>query len=135
MNNIDRSKLLFKASGECVEHANSSLSRKSWNMAIRRAQEAVEIELTGMLALIGVHYPKDHDQAPLLIRILKANGVEINGSDKIEEISADLSRKRGPALHQEEGYDEITANKAIADMNFVFDRCKDIREKLLQKDK
>lgn len=135
MNTIDRSELLFKAAKECVDHANISLSHGSWNMAIRRAQEAVEIELTGMLALIGVHYPKDHDQAPLLIRILKANGFEMNDSGKIEEISADLSRKRGPALHQEEGYDEMTANKAIADMNFVFGQCKTTKSRILQENK
>ena len=97
MNNIKRSELLFIAADECVSHAQGSFDRGVWNMSIRRSQEAVELELTAILALIGVHYPKDHDQAPLAIRTLKANNFDLGqDSEQIERISIDLSRKRGP---------------------------------------
>jgi HEPN domain-containing protein len=134
MNNIKRSDLLFIAASECINHAQSSFDRGVWNMSIRRSQEAVELELAAILALIGIHYPKDHDQAPLAIRTLKAHGFDLGqDSEKIERISADLSRKRGPALHQEEGYEKEDARKALDDANFVISKIQKIREELLQK--
>lgn len=134
MTNIQRSNLLFTAANECLLHAEASFNRSIWNMSIRRSQEAVELELTGVLALIGIHYPKDHDQAPLAMRVLKANGFDL-GSDteKIEFISIDLSRKRGPALHQEEGYDQKTAQKALADAELVISKIKAVSKAILQK--
>jgi HEPN domain-containing protein len=53
-----RAKLLLAAANECLLHSEESLKREAWNMSIRRAQEAVEIEITAMLAHLGVHYPK-----------------------------------------------------------------------------
>ncbi len=83
---------------------------------------------------MGVHYPKDHDQAPLALRVLKANNFDL-GKDarKIEYISADLSRKRGPALHQEEGYGKKEAKKALKDAEFVVDKIQEIRNFLMKK--
>ncbi len=134
MNNIKRSELLFTAATECLNHAQSSFDRGAWNMSVRRSQEAVELDLTAILALMGVHYPKDHDQAPLAKRILAANGFDLGESaDKIERISIDLSRKRGPALHQEEGYEKPDAEKALEDVKFVISKIQEVREKLLQK--
>ncbi|QQG47475.1 MAG: HEPN domain-containing protein [Candidatus Woesebacteria bacterium] len=134
MNNIKRSELLFTAADECVNHAQSSFERNAWNMSIRRSQEAVELELSAILALIGIHYPKDHDQAPLAIRTLKAHDFDLGqDAEKIERISIDLSRKRGPALHQEEGYEKDDAQKALDDANFVISKIQKVRGELLQK--
>jgi HEPN domain-containing protein len=133
MNNIKRSELLFTAAQECLVHAKVSFGNKVWNISIRRSQEAVELELTAILALMGIHYPKDHDQAPLALRVLKANNFDLGkDAQKIEYISADLSRKRGPALHQEEGYNKEEAKKALEDAEFVILKIQEIRKKLLQ---
>lgn len=133
MNNIKRSEMLFVAADESIAQAKFSFDRKVWNLTIRRAQEAVELSLTGILALMGIHYPKDHDQAPLALRVLKAHGlgIEEKMAKKIEKISIDLSRKRGPALHQEEGYNQTTAQRAIRDAQLVLNLMKEIRHKLL----
>lgn len=134
MNNIKRSELLFTAAQECLKHAKISFENRAWNISIRRSQEAVELELTAILALMGVHYPKDHDQAPLALRVLRANDFDLGkDAQKIEYISADLSRKRGPALHQEEGYNKEEAKKALEDAEFVILKIQEIRKKLLQK--
>ncbi|MCD6225522.1 HEPN domain-containing protein [bacterium] len=135
MNNIKRSEMLFTAAEESLAQAKFSFERRVWNLAIRRAQEAVELCLGGILALMGIHYPKDHDQAPLAMRVLKAHGLAIDEekSQKIQEISIDLSRKRGPALHQEEGYDKITAQQAIKDARFVLNTIKEVKSRLLAK--
>lgn len=134
MNNIKRSELLFIAADECIKQAQDSFDRGVWNISIRRAQEAVELDLTAILALIGIHYPKDHDQAPLAIRTLKIHGFDLGtDAEKIEKISIDLSRKRGPALHQEEGYEKEDAQKSLDDANFVISKIQKIKETLLQK--
>lgn len=134
MDNFRRSELLFIAADESLNHAKSSFQRGVFNMAIRRSQEAVELELAAILALLGIHYPKDHDQAPLAMRVLKANGYDLGkDSQKIELISIDLSRKRGPALHQEEGYDKQTAMNALADAQFVQEKIRKIRGEILSK--
>lgn len=127
-----KSQMLQNAAEECVYHALDSFERESWNMAIRRAQEAVELGLKSILADLGIDYPKDHDQAPLLIRVMTARKIEIakNVASEIERISADLSRKRGPALQQEEGFDKETAINAIQDMNYVMDQIKTLKVKI-----
>lgn len=126
-----RSKMMFLASQECVYHAKDSMSRNQYNMAVRRAQEAVELQLKGLSALLGYDYPKDHDQAPLLMRVLEAKGVDTaNYAKELERISVDLSRKRGPALQQEEGYDKDTAETALEDMNFVLNTAETIKQQI-----
>ena len=106
--------MLVDAAEESLAQAEFSLGRCVWNLAIRRCQECVELGLSGLLALVGVHYPKDHDQAPLLIQVLCEEGMPVEkvSAQELQRISADLSRKRGPALHQEEGYDESAGNPA-----------------------
>ncbi len=84
-------------------------------VAVRRAQECVELSLKAALRSIGVEYPREHDVSKAL---------EIVGdkfpewfSAKIPrfmEISRDLSKKRGPAMY---GYE---ANLAPA--SEIFDR-------------
>ena len=125
-----KSKMMHEAAEECRKHCKESFERGVWNMAVRRAQEAVELELKSILALLGMDYPKDHDQAPLLMRVLNARGIEIDGyreARQIESISADLSRKRGPALQQEEGYTKEVAENAISGVNYIFDVTKELR--------
>ncbi len=116
-----RVNLLFSAAKESLAQAEFSFNRDSYNLVVRRAQEAIELLLSGVLASFGVHYPKDHDQAPMAIRVLKSNGFEFEKEieEKIQKISIDLSRKRGPALHQEEGFDKKTAEQAIKDARWV----------------
>lgn len=115
--NMERSQMFMDASKESLQEAKDALNRNSFNIAIRRCQETIELGISGILSVVKIHYPKNHDQAPFLKNILKARGIEID--QKLETISADLSRKRGPALHQEEGYDKDTATKAISDAEYA----------------
>ncbi len=135
MNNTQRSQILIKAANECLEHARSSLKRQAWNMVIRRSQETVELALASMLARIAIHYPKDHDQAPILFNVLDAHEIPTKEyRQKIETISADLARKRGPALHQEEGYDQETAKKALLEAQYVLDTLPIIEKQVISKE-
>lgn len=134
MDNKQRSEMLLKVAEESLAEAEFSFKRSSWPLVVRRCQEAVELELSAVLALAGIHYPKNHDQAPLLLGVLRANNINLNGKEsELELISVDLSRKRGPALHQEEGYDEDTASKALVDTKFVFEVMNEVMNKLREK--
>jgi HEPN domain-containing protein len=131
MDNKQRSKMLFGVAEESLAEAEFSFGRQSWALVVRRCQEAVELELSGILALAGIHFPKNHDQAPLVLGVLRANNISLDGKEKeIELISVDLSRKRGPALHQEEGYDRQTAEKAVIDTKLVFELVKTVISQL-----
>jgi len=134
MNNIKRSKMLMEVAYESMAEAKFSFKREIWSLVVRRSQEAVELSIKGILAFLGVDHPKDHDQAPLLFNIL--NSQEISSKDieeKVKLISLDLSRKRGPALQQEEGYDKKVAKNTIEDANFVLESMKNILEKVKNK--
>jgi len=133
MNNKQRSEFLYKAAWESLAEAGFSFKREAWGLTVRRCQEAIELGLSGVLAFLGVHYPKNHDQAVLLLRILESQGVKLaDDRKKIESISADLSRKRGPALHQEEGYDKETAMMAVDNAKWVLGKTKEINQKLIE---
>ncbi|OGD83851.1 hypothetical protein A2572_02690 [Candidatus Collierbacteria bacterium RIFOXYD1_FULL_40_9] len=118
-----KANLLTSASQESLLHAKESFGRGSWNMSIRRSQEAVELVTKASLAKLQVDYPKDHDQAPLLLRILKAKGILVTPDEEnnILKISTDLSRKRGPALQYEIGYDKETASHDLASASYVIE--------------
>ena len=55
----------MKAAGEYHEELLQALNRQSWNVAIRRAQEVVELSLKSLLKILGVEYPRVHHVAPL----------------------------------------------------------------------
>lgn len=133
MDNKTRYEFLFSAARESLAEGEFSLNRRAYNLSIRRSQEAVELGLSALLALLGIHYPKNHDQAPLVIKMLKSQGVNLENEKKVESISIDLSRKRGPALHQESGYDNNVAIKAIADSKYVLEFVELKKSELLNK--
>lgn len=133
MDNKTRYEFLFSAARESLAEGEFSLNRGAYNLSIRRSQETVELGLSALLALLGIHYPKNHDQAPLLIKMLKSQGIGLENEKRVEDASIDLSRKRGPALHQESGYDNGVASKAIADSKFILEFVELKKAELLSK--
>lgn len=101
MTNKERANfLLGNASDSIVSAEHSYGELGNYALAIRRAQEAVELALTAFLAYEGIHYPKDHDQAPLALRVAEKKGYPIDAdSGNIQWTSMELSRLRGPVLH------------------------------------
>lgn len=131
MDKIERSDKLMFAAEESLAQAEFSIQRNSYNLAIRRAQEAVELALSSILAALGVHNPKNHDMAPLLFNVLKSYAIETSSDiNAIQAISIDLSRKRGPALHQDEGFSFETAESAISDAQYVLEFSRAIKDQI-----
>lgn len=129
-----RSIMLITAAEESLAEAEFSFKRGHYNLVVRRSQESVELALAGLLALLDIHYPKNHDQAPLLLRILKSRGIDISKDEKtITYISLDLSRKRGPALQQEDGFEDSVAYKALEDGKITLGFVEKMKIELTQK--
>jgi hypothetical protein len=91
------------------------LGVKNWNLAIRRAQEVVELVSKAMLAELGVDYPKIHDVAPVLKKAVENRGIK--GSEDffvwLLDFSAKLSARRAPAFYFEAEYTKEDAMIAV----------------------
>jgi HEPN domain-containing protein len=55
--NHERGRRLLAAAGELYQELEIVMERKAWNLAVRRAQEVVELALKGFLSLMGIDYP------------------------------------------------------------------------------
>jgi hypothetical protein len=101
MKNRDRADKLLLAADDIYRILRKDLTGKRWNLAVRRAQEVVELALKGLLAEMGIDYPKIHDVAPVFRRQVEAAKLleDADLMDLIERISSELSRKRGPAFY------------------------------------
>lgn len=56
-------KLIHEGERVLRRDVQNALNEGDFNMAVRRAQEGVELTLKGALKLLGVDYPKAHDVA------------------------------------------------------------------------
>ena len=101
--------------------AVSAYEEGSWNLSVRRSQEAVELSLKGLLRMLGIDYPKNHDVGELFLQQVmdKFPAVKRDILGRISDISKRLSRDRAPAFYFERVYAEDDAQKAVADARFV----------------
>lgn len=115
MTNTERGERLLEGAEELHRELKSALERESWNLAVRRAQEVVELTLKGLLSLMGVEYPKVHDVGQVFAREVEERKLAIPEEmlSEIEDISADLARKRAPAFYFEAEHDEAEARTAF----------------------
>jgi HEPN domain-containing protein len=115
VNNGERASRLLMAGRELEGETRRALERGSWNLTVRRAQEVVELTLKGLLALVGVEYPKSHDVGAVFVqhaRIVFPDLAE-DVAGEIVRVSAELARKRAPAFYFEEEHDEVDARTAM----------------------
>lgn len=105
-----------------------ALDEGDFNLAVRRAQEVVELCLKGALKMLGVEYPRVHDVAPLFSEQAqkKRNRIEAGVLERIEEVSLWLSQARAPAFYFERDYGEEDARQAHQDAGFVLTEVKKI---------
>lgn len=100
---------------------SGALNDGDFNLAVRRAQEVVELALKGALNLMCTEYPRLHDVAPLFCQQVqeKREDSDLEILTKIREISLWLAQARGPALYLEQDYEVQEADRAFADAGFV----------------
>ncbi len=132
MNNFENGENLLNEADKHFEGFQNAVEKKWWNIAIREAQEAVELSLKGLLKMMNIEYPKIHDVAPLLSKIITEKGLKIDEKalNKIVEISGDLAIERAPAFYVEKIYTEERAREAQDQASYVLVFAKDLAKKL-----
>ena len=105
-----------------------ALDDGDFNIAVRRAQEVVELALKGALKILGVDYPRVHDVASVFSEQVqqKREAVDAEVLERIEEISLWLGQARAPSFYFERDYGEEDARRAFQDAGFVLGEVKKI---------
>jgi len=115
--NHERAASIFRGAEWAYHDMERALAEKEWNIAVRRAQEVVELALKGLLALMGVDYPKEHDPADVFARAVHERGLAMEGKtlEEIRVFSARLAHRRAPAFYFEIRVEEQEARQAAKD--------------------
>lgn len=101
------------------------MEEKNYNLAVRRAQEVVELSLKGCLRILGIDYPKVHDAGFVFVREA-GNKLRFKEDSlrEIERISKWLSEARAPSFYGERDFTSEDAKKAFEDAAFVLSEIK-----------
>lgn len=118
--NIDAARSMIKEAKDCLEEAQRAHSRSSYNLAVRRSQETVELTMKGILRLIGIEYPKVHDVGDVFIEQMIRFFQDLDNLKKIALISKRLAKDREPSFYMERIYSETIAKEAVDDAEFVY---------------
>ena len=105
----------------------AALTAGDYNLAVRRAQEVVELSLKGALAALGVEYPKAHHVGDVFAEQAKR---KLRAPDdilkRIERVSLWLSEARAPAFYLDRDFTREDAEKAREDAAFVLEAIKEL---------
>ena len=103
MTNGERADRLIREARQIAAEMQRALADEAWNLATRRAQEALELAIKALLSEMTVDYPKIHDPAPVFVHALRARGIEVDAAvlDSLTTLSPELASIRGPAFYQE----------------------------------
>jgi len=132
MSNFDTGDRLMSMAYEYYDELLRAYDRGSWNIVVRRSQEVVEVTLKGLLKIMGVEYPKNHDIGGVFSLVCMEMDLNVKPEELValKEISSDLAKKRSPAFYMEEIYSKQDAEKAKADAEKVMNFAKALAEKL-----
>ncbi|MBI5167024.1 MAG: HEPN domain-containing protein [candidate division NC10 bacterium] len=114
MTNQERAEKLMVEASQIQKELQDAIKGSTWNLAVRRAQEVIELVLKAILTEMGVDFPKIHDVAPLFRKVAIERGLLVDAShlDWLEEVSARLAMKRAPAFYFEAEVSENEAQEA-----------------------
>ena len=103
MTNGERADRLIREARQIAGETRRALADEAWNLATRRAQEALELAIKALLSEMTVDYPKIHDPAPVFAHAVRARGIQIDVAvlDALAALSQELASIRGPAFYQE----------------------------------
>ena len=103
MTNGERADRLIREARQIAAEMQRALADEAWNLATRRAQEALELAIKALLSEMTVDYPKIHDPAPVFAHAVRARGIQVDAAvlDALAALSQELASIRGPAFYQE----------------------------------
>lgn len=118
-------KLLKEAEWIFEKDLKSAMEEENYNLAVRRAQEVVELSLKGCLRILGIDYPKVHDAGFVFVREA-SNKLRIKEDSlkEIERSSKWLSDARAPSFYGERDFTSEDAKKAFEDADYVLKEIK-----------
>jgi HEPN domain-containing protein len=98
------------------------------NLAVRRAQEVVELALKGGLAILGVECPKAHHVGDLFAEQArqKLRAVSSERLERLEEASLWLSEARAPSFYLDRDFTPQDAERAYGDATFVLETVEEL---------
>jgi HEPN domain-containing protein len=101
--NGERADRLVAEARQIAREMRVALNDEAWNLATRRAQEALELAIKALLNEMSVDYPKTHDPAPVFAEAVRRRGIDIDAGvlDAMTSLSQELAKIRGPAFYQE----------------------------------
>lgn len=134
MNNSRMQKPYMWWARKTLEEAERALAEDSYPLAVRRAQESVEMAIKAVLRLLTVEFPKAHDVSDLLKDLAKNFPLPAWFEEKLPALAAAmawLSEKRGLSMYGDEEklipptelFDRMDAIKAVGDCREVFSVC------------
>ena len=111
MTNRDRADTLLADAAAILDEARNAMVAGRANLAVRRAQEVVELAMKAVLLWAGRDYPRVHDVGPAVVRTLAECGVPVDPAFAawLVEVSGELARQRAPAFYGEADFDEHEA--------------------------
>ena len=132
MNNFELGNKLLNEAEEYYEEMLRAYERGSWNVVVRRAQEVVELSLKGLLKIMGIEYPKEHDVSDVFERACgdKEIEVEIETLVRIKRTSSALARERAPAFYMDRLYSEEQAKEAKEGAELILGMAGELKGKL-----
>ncbi|MDP2844484.1 MAG: HEPN domain-containing protein [Candidatus Methanoperedens sp.] len=120
-------KLLKEAEWIFEKDLKNAIEEENQNIAVRRAQEVVELSLKGCLRILGIDYPKVHDAGFVFV---KEAGNKLHfkkdSLQQIERISRWLSEARAPSFYGERDFTAEDAKKAFDDASYVLKEIKSV---------
>ncbi|MCZ7357583.1 MAG: HEPN domain-containing protein [Candidatus Methanoperedens sp.] len=123
-------KLLKEAEWIFEKDLKTAVEEENYNIAVRRAQEVVELTLKGCLRILGIDYPKVHDAGGIFtIEAGKKFPFKESSLKEIERISRWLAEARAPSFYGEKDFTNEDAKKALDDANFVLNEIKTMIKK------
>ncbi len=132
MNSVESARYMFRRARLIYEEAQNLYTRGSWNLVVRRCQEAVELALKAALLWVGVQPPPVHDVGPAL----KAHRKKFprhfaEAVPAMASISRALRAERETSFYGEPEtgvppevlYEEADAEEALTKARFVLENC------------
>lgn len=103
MTNGERANRLLREARQIAGEMTRALDDEAWNLATRRAQEALELAIKALLNAMSVEYPKTHDPAPIFAQAVRERGIGVDDSvlGALAVLSQELANIRGPAFCQD----------------------------------
>ncbi len=132
MTNGERADRLLREARQIAGEMKRALDAEAWNLATRRAQEALELTIKALLNEMGVDYPKTHDPAPVFAQAVRTRGIEVDADvlASLTILSRELANIRSPAFYQETVLTDAQARDWVQRVNGVLRFAEDLLRRL-----